>query len=65
MKFLHIALIFLTIVVVANGGKVNWDSKGKPQIEKPSKPVKGCKKQGLEDLGEDEKDKKDEPKCSK
>lgn len=65
MKILHITLLCLVIVVFANGGKVNWDSKGKPQIEKPSKPVKGCQQQSLEDLAGDKKDSTDKPKCSK
>ncbi|NEW61580.1 hypothetical protein GSY74_09820 [Sulfurovum sp. bin170] len=53
MRFLHILMLFLAFVVVANGGKVNWDSKGKPQIEKSDKPVKGCTQGGLASLGQE------------
>jgi hypothetical protein len=53
MRFLRITLLFLVFVVFANGGKVNWDSQGKPQIEKSEKPVKGCMQGGLESLGQD------------
>jgi hypothetical protein len=52
MRFLQV-IVFLAFVIVANGGKVNWDSQGKPQIEKPKKPVKGCMRGGLESLGQD------------
>jgi hypothetical protein len=62
MRFLHITLLFLAIVVFANGGKVNWDSKGKPQIEKPTKPAKGCTQGGLGSLGKDDSN---TSKCSK
>jgi hypothetical protein len=61
MKFLQIILLFLAFVVVANGGKVNWDSKGKPQIEKSKGPIKGCSQGGLADLGKDN----NTSKCSK
>lgn len=50
MRFIHITLLLLLFVVIANGGKVNWDSKGKPQIERSDKPVKGCNQKGLEKL---------------
>ena len=53
MRFLHITLLFLVFAVFANGGKVNWDSKGKPQIEKSEKPVKGCTQGGLGSLAQD------------
>jgi hypothetical protein len=53
MKFLQIIVLFSVLVVIANGGKVNWDSKGKPQIEKPTKPIKGCNQRGLSSLGEE------------
>jgi len=52
MRFLQV-LLFLALVVVANGGKVKWDSNGKPKIERSNKPVKGCQKSKLEDLGKD------------
>ena len=52
MRFLQV-MVFLVFVIVANGGKVVWDSNGKPQIEKSKKPVKGCIRGGLESLGQD------------
>ena len=52
MRFLQI-LLFLALVIGANGGKVKWDSNGKPIIESSSKPVKGCNKAKLEDLTKD------------
>ena len=61
MKFLQITLLFLAFIVVANGGKVNWDSKGKPHMEKSDEPVRGCNQGGLADLGKDN----NTSKCSK
>jgi hypothetical protein len=52
MNFLKIVL-FLALVVVANGGKVKWDSSGKPKIEKSKKPIKGCNKKSLSELAKD------------
>jgi hypothetical protein len=52
MRFLQI-VIFLALVVVANGGKVKWGANGKPIIQKPEKPVKGCNKEKLDDLVKD------------
>ncbi|NOZ90473.1 MAG: hypothetical protein GXO60_04205 [Epsilonproteobacteria bacterium] len=49
MRFLQV-LLFLALVVAANGGKVKWDSNGKPKIEPSNKPIKGCNKTKLEDL---------------
>ncbi len=43
----------MVFAVFANGGKVNWDSKGKPHIEKSDKPTKGCMQGGLGSLGQD------------
>ena len=62
MKFLQIMMLFLAFVVVTNAGKVNWDSKGKPQIEDSDGAVKGCNKKGLADLG---KDNNSSASCSK
>ena len=50
MKLMHITLLFLLFVVVANAGKVNWDSQGKAHIEKSDKPVQGCNQNGIEEL---------------
>jgi hypothetical protein len=52
MKFLQIIVLVLVFVINANGGKVNWDSKGKPKIEKPNRLIKGCNQGGLSSLGE-------------
>jgi len=52
MRLLQI-LLFLILVVVANGGKVKWDANGKPKVEKSKKPVKGCNKASLDSLLKD------------
>ena len=52
MRFLQI-LLFLALVVVANGGKVKWGPDGKPIIEASNKPIKGCDKSKLEELAKD------------
>ncbi len=49
MRFLQIVMLFVLLVVFANGGKVTWDGNGKPQIEASGKPIKGCN-QGLKEL---------------
>ena len=53
MKFIHITLLLSVFVVIVNGGKINWDSKGKPQIERSNKPKKGCIQRGIEDFAKD------------
>jgi len=53
MKFLHTTLLLLLCVVIVNGGKIKWDSKGKPQIERSDKPIKGCIQRGIEDFKKD------------
>jgi len=53
MKFVHIVLLVLISIVVANGGKINWDARGKPHIEKSNKPIKGCSQNRLIDLLQD------------
>jgi len=52
MRFIQI-LLFLALVVGANGGKVIWDKDGKPKIEKSKKPIKGCNKKSLSELAKD------------
>ena len=52
MRFLQI-LLFLALVVGANGGKVKWGPDGKPIIEASNKPIKGCNKSKLDDLAKD------------
>jgi len=49
-------LLPLVLVIFAYGGKVKWGPHGKPKIEKPKKPVKGCKKAKLSDLLKDNND---------
>ena len=53
MKILHITLLFLLSMVVANAQKVTWDANGKPHIESSSKPIKGCLSMSLEDFSKD------------
>jgi len=50
MRFLQIVVLFLALVIVANGGKVKWGPDGKPIIEASSKPIKGCHKAKLNEL---------------
>jgi len=52
MRFIQIVL-FLALVVGANGGKVIWDKNGKPIIEKSKKPIKGCQQKSLFELAKD------------
>ncbi len=58
MRLLQI-LLFLGLVIFANGGKVKWDKNGKPKIEKSKKPEKGCNKTSLNSLLQD----KNSSKC--
>ena len=46
MKLKHIVL-FLSLIVVANAGKVTWGADGKPNIEMSGKQVKGCNSGGI------------------
>jgi len=46
MRFLQVEL-FLAFVVVANGGKVDWGSNGKPKIDTSSDSGQGCRKATL------------------
>jgi len=49
MKMKQIVL-FLSLIVVANAGKVTWGADGKPSIELSGKPVQGCSNGGLSTL---------------
>ncbi len=53
MRLLKLLLLLVLLVMGANGGKVKWDSNGKPIIEKSKKPVKGCKKDTLDSVLKD------------
>jgi hypothetical protein len=52
MRLKYIVL-FLSLIVVANAGKVTWGADGKPNIELSGKPVKGCGQGGLSSLLKD------------
>ena len=39
MKILHITLLFLVSMIVANAQKVTWDANGKLHIESSSRPI--------------------------
>jgi len=52
MKFLQIILLFLALVVVANGGKVTFGANGKAKIDQKG-PIKGCSQGGLDSLIQD------------
>ena len=43
MKKISFMIVGL-VVIMAHSAKVDWDAKGKPQIEKSEKPIKGCTK---------------------
>jgi hypothetical protein len=62
MKFIQIILLFLGLVAVANGAKVNWNAHGKPKVEKSNKPIKGCTQNSLLFMAEDNND---SSSCSK
>ena len=53
MRLLKALLLLLLLVMGVNGGKVKWDSNGKPIIEKSKKPIKGCKKETLDSVLKD------------
>jgi|GEM_PF-5869334 len=62
MRLLISILVILSIASsFTYAGKVNWDKDGNPILEKPTKPVKGCQKQNLNDLLKD----KNSTKCKK
>jgi hypothetical protein len=52
MKLKHI-MLFLSLIVVANAGKVTWSADGKPNIEMSGQPVKGCNRGGLDSIVKD------------
>ncbi len=49
MKFVKLALLFLSLVAVANAGKVTWGADGKPHIES-SGDEKGCHNGGINSI---------------
>jgi hypothetical protein len=53
MRLVQILLLF-GFVVSIHGGKVKWDENGKPIIEQSEKPVKGCNKESLNSIVEDD-----------
>jgi len=52
-------LIILSLIAIfaissnLYAGKINWDKNGNPILEKPTKPIKGCQKKGLDELLKD------------
>jgi len=53
MRLITIGLVAIFAVTTISAGKIKWDSNGNPILEKPTKPIKGCQKQSLEELVED------------
>jgi len=53
MKILHITLLFLVSMIVANAQKVTWDANGKLHIESSSRPITGCSSISLEDFSKE------------
>jgi len=47
MKFIKHIVLFLSLIVVVNAGKVTWGADGKPIIEMSGKAVKGCHSGGF------------------
>jgi hypothetical protein len=52
MKFVKHVVLFVSLIVVANAGKVTWGADGKPHIEM-SGAVKGCHNGGINSVAED------------
>jgi len=52
MKFIKHVVLFVSLIVVANAGKVTWGADGKPHIE-ISGAVKGCNNGGINSVGQD------------
>jgi len=62
MRPLNLALVALFAMSMnIYAGKIKWDKNGNPILEKPTKPVKGCQKQDLDELLKD----KNDSKCKK
>jgi len=52
MKFMKHIVLFISLIVVANAGKVTWGSDGKPHIEM-SGEVRGCNNGGINSVAQD------------
>jgi hypothetical protein len=65
MKFWQIILLFLTLVVVVNGGKVTFGANGKANIKQSKYPVKGCTQGGLAALEADKNSSSSSSSCGK
>lgn len=52
MKFVKHTVLFFSLIVVANAGKVTWGADGKPHIES-SGNEKGCYNGGINAIAED------------
>jgi len=59
MRFVQTVVLFVLVVVFANGGKVTWNGSGKPQIEASTRPIKGCQQGGLKELLDERNQTKD------
>jgi hypothetical protein len=52
MKFMKHIVLFISLIVVANAGKVTWGADGKPHIA-ISGEVKGCHNGGINSIGKE------------
>ncbi|SFV71610.1 hypothetical protein MNB_SV-13-948 [hydrothermal vent metagenome] len=61
MKFVKHIVLLLSLIVVANAGKVTWGADGKPHIEMSGGDLKGCMNGGINDMVQDKNSSK---KCN-
>ena len=50
MRVLQVFGLLMLIVMASYGGKVTWDSNGKPQVKHSGKAVQGCSQGGFDAL---------------
>lgn len=53
MKFVKHIVLLLSLIVVANAGKVTWGADGKPHIESSGGDLKGCMNGGINSIAQD------------
>lgn len=61
MRFVKHIVLLLSLIVVANAGKVTWGADGKPHIESSGTEGKGCYNGGINSIAQDNNSSK---KCS-
>ncbi len=53
MKFVKHIVLLLSLIVVANAGKVTWGADGKPHIDMSGQAPKGCHNGGINAIADD------------